>query len=97
MSTPNWEQASTRGRGGSWRAVEVVAVVEDTVEKGQRIGAVHTAARTTIQPKTVGSARKSKTNSKHSHANVHEMPAAMVMLSSVIIVVNPVICAMNAN
>ena len=95
MSTPNREQAFTLV------VVEVVAVVEvevDTVEKGQRIAAVHTAARTTIQPKTVGSARKSKTNnSKHSHANVHEMPAVMIVLLSAIIVVNPVICAMNAN
>jgi len=81
--------------------VEVVAAVEvetDTVEKGQRIRAVHIAARTTIPPKTVGSGKRIRANnSKHSHANVREMPAAMRMTSSVIIVVKPVICAMNAS
>jgi hypothetical protein len=59
--------------------VEVAVVVEDevdVVEKVQRIGAVHTAARTTIQPKTVGSARKSKTNNSN-HANVFEMSMMM--------------------
>ena len=35
-------------------------------------------------------------NHKHSHANVREMPT-MKMMSSAIIVVNPVTCAMNAN
>jgi hypothetical protein len=46
-------------------AVEAVVVVEvevDAVEKGQRIGAVHTAARTTIQRKTAGSGRRSKSS-----------------------------------
>jgi len=81
--------------------VEVVAAVEveaDTVEKGQRIRAVHIAARTTIPLKTAGSVKRIRTNnSKCSHANMHEMPAVMIMLSSAIIVVKPVICAMNAN
>ena len=81
--------------------VEVVAVVEveaDTVEKGQRIRAVHIAARTTIPPKTVGSGKRIRVNnSKDSHANACEMPAAIKMMSSAIIVMDPVTCAMNAN
>ena len=81
--------------------MEVVAVVEvesDPVAKGQRIRAVYTAARTTIPLKTAGSDKRIRTNnSKHSHANVREMPAAMIMMSSAIIVVNPAICVMNAN
>ena len=80
--------------------VEVVAAVEveiDTVEKGQRIRAVHIAARTTIPLKTAGSIKRIRTNnSKCRHANVREMPT-MRMTSSVIIVVKPVICAMNAS
>jgi len=81
--------------------VEVMVAVEvkaDTVEMGQRIRAVHIAARTTIPPKTVGSGKRIRgNNSKHSHANVREMPVAIKMISSAIIVVNPVTCAMNAN
>ena len=81
-------------------AVEVVEVVEvevDTVQKGQRIGAVRTAARTTIQRKTVGSARKSKTNNSN-HANVFVMMLTM-MRKSATNVENPVIpvtCVTNA-
>jgi len=81
--------------------VEVVAGVEveaDMVEKGQRIRAVHIATRTTIPPKTVGSGKRIRANnSKHSHTNVREMPAAMRMTSSIIIVVKPVVCAMNTS
>jgi len=80
--------------------VEVVAAVEveaDMVEKGQRIRAVHIAARTTIPPKTAGSVKRIRTNNrKHRHANIHKMPT-MRMTSSVIIVVKPVVCAMNAS
>jgi hypothetical protein len=77
-------------------ADEVVEVVGAVEEKGRRPKTAHIAEWTTIQPKTVGSTRKSKTNNTN-HINVHEMPAVMIMLLSAIIVVNPVICAMNAN
>jgi len=83
--------------------VEVVAAVEveiDTVEKGQRIRAVHTAEWITTLPKTAGSVKGSNldgsSNHRNSHANVHEMPT-MKMMSSAIIVVNPVTCTKNAN
>ena len=103
MSTPNREQAFTLVVVQALEAImvmSVMAVMEvevDIVVKGQRITAVHTAAMTIIQPKTVGRVRKSKTNnSKCSHTNMHKM-LTVVMLSSAMIVVNPVICAMNGN
>jgi Flp pilus assembly protein TadG len=77
--------------------VEVVVVVEvevDAMEKGQRIGAVRTAARTTIRRKTVGSARKSKTNNSN-HTNVFEMMLTM-MSQSATNAENPVTCVRNA-
>ena len=82
-------------------ADEVMEVEVDTaVEKGQRIRAVHTAEWITTLPKTAGSIKgsnpDSSSNHSHSYANVREMPT-MKMMSSAIIVVNPVICAMNAN
>jgi len=85
------------------KVVEVVAAVEveaDTVEKGLRIRAAHSAEWITTLPKTAESVKGSNpdgsSNHRHSHANVREMPT-MKMMSSAIIVVNPVTCAMNAN
>jgi len=81
--TPNREQTFTfvvMHAVDAFYVVEVVAAAEvevETVEKGQRIRAVHTAARTTIPPKTAGSGKRIRVNnSKHSHANAHEMLAA---------------------
>jgi len=77
--------------------VDVVAEVDEE-QKGQGPETAHIAEWITTLPKTAGSVKRIRTNnSKRSHANMHEMPAVMIMLSSAIIVVNPVICAMNAN
>jgi len=85
------------------KVMEVVTAVEveaDTVEKGKRIRAAHTAEWITTLLKTAGSIKGSNpdvsSNHRHSHANVREVPM-MKMMSSTIIVVNPVTCAMNAN
>jgi len=69
--------------------VEVVAAVEveaDTVEKGQRIRAGHTAEWITTLPKTAGSVKGSNpdgsSNHRHSHANVCEMPTMKMYLAA---------------
>ena len=77
--------------------VDVAAEVDEE-QKGQGPETAHIAEWITTLPKTAGSVKRIRTNnSKCSHANMHEMPAVMIMLSSAIIVVKPVICAMNAN
>jgi len=80
---------------------EVDVVAEVNEQKGQGPETAHIAEWITTLPKTAGSVKGSNpngsSNHSHSHTNVHEMPAVMIMLSSAIIVVNPVICAMNTN
>ena len=91
------------------KVVVVVVVVEDTEvvvdvvveadaeEKKRRVVTAHTAGWTTIPPTTAGSLKGSQIhNNKHSHANVREMPAAMIMMSSAINAENLATCAMNA-
>ena len=79
--------------------VDVVAEVDEE-QKGQGPETAHIAEWITTLPKTAGSVKGSNPDSSskhsHSHANVLEMPT-MKMMSSAIIVVKPVICAMNAN
>ena len=79
--------------------VDVVAEVDEE-QKGQGPETAHIAEWITTLPKTAGSIKGSNLDSSskhsHSHANVLEMPT-MKMMSSAIIVVKPVICAMNAS
>jgi len=74
---------------------DVVAEVDEE-QKGQGPETAHIAEWITTLPKTAGSVKRIRTNHSHSHANVREMPT-MKMMSSAIIVVKPVICAMNAS
>ena len=79
--------------------VDVVAEVDE--QKGEGPKTAHIAEWITTLLKTAGSVKgsnlKGSSNHSHSHANMHEMLAVMIMLSSAIIVVNSVICAMNVN